>query len=196
MENKKIRSPYSTLVCTAVLSLILGLVFVFSGQAQQDSQYTQYMYNTQTINPAYAGSREVLRFTSLYRNQWVGLDGAPKTLNFSVDTPLGYRKNMGMAINFTKDKIGPADESSISADFSYNIDFSDTKIRFAFGLKGGLNLLNVDYNKLNIYNPSDAVQQFNIDNRMKPMVGVGFYLHDTQTWYAGVSVPNVLNHSL
>lgn len=159
--------------------------------AQQDSQYTQYMYNTQTINPAYAGSRGSLNLAALYRNQWVGLEGAPKTLNFSINSPVGYLEKIGLGLSFFKDEIGPADESAITADFSYNLQINDD-VKLAFGIKGGINLLNVDYTKLNIHNPNDPLQQFNIDNRLTPIIGAGLFLHNNETWYAGISVPNIL----
>src|SRR5690606_4703146 len=87
-------------------------------QAQQDSQYTQYMYNTVAINPAYAGSRGMLSFNALYRSQWAGLDGAPKIINFTGHTPLKMR-GVGVGLSLASDKMGPAAESLAAADFSY-----------------------------------------------------------------------------
>ena len=77
--------------------------------SQQDSQYTQYMYNTTLVNPAYAGTRETVSVFLLHRNQWVGLDGAPVTNNFSINTPLGD-SNFGISLNFVNDEIGPVSE--------------------------------------------------------------------------------------
>ncbi len=180
---------------TSVVQLYLGLTMLLlcltSSYAQQDSQYTQYMYNTQTINPAYVGSRGALSITSLYRNQWVGLEGAPETLNFSLNKPIGESEQIGFGLSFYKDKIGPADESLITMDFSYTIQMSD-EVKLAFGIKGGINLLNVDYSKLNIFDPSDVLQQNNIDNRLSPVIGGGLFLHNNRTWYVGLSVPNLL----
>ena len=64
--------------------LVLLLLGLGSLQAQQDAQYTQYMYNTVSVNPAYAGSRGHLSIAGLYRNQWLGLDGAPETQTFNI----------------------------------------------------------------------------------------------------------------
>ena len=149
------------------------------------------MYNTQTINPAYAGTRGVFGITGLYRNQWIGLDGAPETMNFSLNTPVGQDEKIGMGLSFVQDKAGPADESTITGDFSYTIDLGP-RTKLSFGAKGGINLLNVDYSILNIYNPDDALQQFNIDNKVGAIAGAGLYLHDVDKWYVGVSVPNFL----
>ncbi len=177
-----------------ITSFALSTAMLFSISqlhAQQDSQYTQYMYNTQTVNPAYAGTRGVFSVTGLYRNQWVGLEGAPETLNFGLSTPLGESQRVGLGINFTQDKAGPANESTITADFSYTIPVGE-RTKLSFGIKAGVNLLNVDYSILNIYNPNDALQQFNIDNRASTVVGTGIYLHDVDKWYVGLSIPNLL----
>lgn len=169
--------------------ILLAFLLSTSGFAQQDSQYTQYMYNTVNINPAYAGSRGVLSVFGLHRTQWVGLDGAPTTNSFAVHTPIN-NSNVGLGLSFVNDKIGPSDENSISADFSYTVKASET-YKLSFGLKATANLLNVDYTKLNIYDPNDPRFQNNIDNTFSPNIGAGVYLHSDNT-YVGLSVPNFL----
>tara|TARA_R110000823_G_C15937402_1_gene500080 strand:+ start:232 stop:1164 length:933 start_codon:yes stop_codon:yes gene_type:complete len=169
-----------------VLALLLTVVDMFS---QQDSQFTQYMYNTININPAYAGSRGVMSIFGLYRNQWVGLDGAPTTMTGSLNTPIG-NSNVGLGLSVISDKIGPSDETSISADISYSIPTSES-FKLSFGLKGTANLLNVDFTKLNIYDLSDPRFQNNVDNKFSPNVGAGIYLHSNKTYF-GLSVPNFL----
>src|SRR6218665_2367062 len=94
------------------------LLVTYGGYAQQDAQFTQYMYNTININPAYAGSRGVLSVFGLYRTQWVGLDGAPETSSFSVNTPIN-NSNLGVGASLVNDKIGPTNENNISVDVSY-----------------------------------------------------------------------------
>ncbi len=156
-------------------------------QAQQDSQYTQYMYNTSSINPAYAGSRGSLSMVGVYRNQWAGLDGAPETLNFSINSPIGVR-GVGLGLGFTSDKLGPSSENLITADFSYSLQMA-RDITLSFGIKGGLSQLSVDPNKLNIYNPNDY--DLRLDNSSSPVIGAGLYLHSDR-WYLGLSTPNLL----
>ena len=92
----------------------------FAGFAQQDAQYTQYMYNTININPAYAGSRGVMSIFGLHRTQWVGLDGAPVTNAVSLNKPINNSK-LGIGLSFVNDRIGPTDENTISADISYTV---------------------------------------------------------------------------
>ncbi|MEZ4854531.1 type IX secretion system membrane protein PorP/SprF, partial [Flavobacterium sp.] len=177
---------------TRIIYLILLLVSSISGFSQQDPQYTQYMYNTINVNPAYAGSRGVLSIFGLHRTQWVGLDGAPDTNAFSINTPFN-NSNVGLGVSFVNDRIGPAVENTLSVDFSYTIPTSET-YKLSFGIKGTANLLDVDYTKLNPQVYSDVMFQNNIDNRFSPNVGAGVYLHSNKL-YAGVSVPNILETS-
>lgn len=167
---------------------LLGL-FAISSYAQQDAQFTQYMYNTININPAYAGSRGVLSVFGLHRTQWVGLDGAPTTNTFSINTPVN-NSNIGLGLSVINDKIGPSDENTISADVSYSIKTSEN-FKLSFGVKGTANLLNIDFTKVSKYNPYDNLAQFNIDNKFSPNVGAGIYYHSNKT-YVGFSVPNFL----
>lgn len=170
---------------TKIITLVLGLIGMM-GYSQQDSQYTQYMYNTVNINPAYAGSREVLSIFGLHRSQWVGLDGAPTTNAFSVNSPIGD-SSFGIGLSFVNDRIGPAEENAISADLSYFIPMSEN-YKLAFGLKGTANLFSIDVNKLNIQHQNDPQFQ-NLDNDFSPNVGAGIYLYSDK-FYAGLSVPN------
>jgi len=179
--NQKIK--YSFSFC---LFLIGGLVF-----AQQDSQYTQYMYNTINVNPAYAGSRGVTSIFLLHRTQWVGLDGAPVTNTASINKPI-KDSNLGYGISFVNDRIGISDENTIAVDFSYSVKTSE-EYKLSFGIKGAANLLSVDYTRLTIRHPDDVLlsQQANIDNRLSPNVGAGIYFHSDRN-YVGLSVPNFL----
>ncbi|WP_281297599.1 PorP/SprF family type IX secretion system membrane protein [Flavobacterium limnophilum] len=166
------------------LLLLTGMV-----SAQQDAQFTQYMYNTININPAYAGSREAMSIFALHRTQWVGLDGAPVTNTASVNTPING-SNIGLGFSVVNDRIGPSDENNISADFSYTINASE-RYKLSFGLKASANLLNIDFTKLNIYDKNDYSFDTNVDNKFSPNIGIGLYLHSDNT-YVGLSVPNLL----
>ncbi len=179
----------STPIKKTLFLLLVGIVFFLQdARGQQDSQYSQYMYNTVSVNPAYAGNRGMLSTFGLYRNQWVGLDGAPETLNFSVNSPIGLRR-VGLGINFISDRIGPSTEDVLTADFSYTIPVFNADTKLSFGLKAGINMFNLDINKLDTENPNDV----NLVSRSltSPVVGVGLYLH-SQKWYFGLSTPNML----
>lgn len=169
--------------------LALSLLLSVLASAQQDPQYTQYMYNTINVNPAYAGSRGVLSVFGLHRSQWIGMDGAPTTNSFSINTPLAESR-LGLGISLVSDKIGPTKENNVSTDISYYIPVSEN-YKLSFGVKGSLNFLDVDYSKLNIYDPSDPLFQNNIENKLSPNVGAGVYLHSDKT-YIGLSIPHML----
>ncbi|MHA7832509.1 MAG: PorP/SprF family type IX secretion system membrane protein [Flagellimonas sp.] len=173
------------------LLALLFLSAIAATNAQQDPQYTQYMYNTQVVNPAYAGNREVLSFGLLGRTQWVSLEGSPETGTFTVNSPIGLYDNMGLGLSIVYDRIGPAMESNVVVDYSYSVNLSyDTKL--SFGLKAGMDMLDVDYSKLTIFDPNDPYFQTNIDKELQPQIGAGLYLN-TNKFYAGLSVPNFLN---
>lgn len=163
----------------------------YTGFAQQDAQYTQYMYNTININPAYAGSRGVMSIFGLHRTQWVGLDGAPTTNAFSINTPIN-NSNLGLGVSFVNDKIGPTSDNTISADLSYTIQTSE-EFKLSFGIKASGNLFNLDVNRLNPADANDPNLQ-NFDNEFSPNFGAGIYLHSDKMYF-GLSVPNFLQDS-
>ena len=169
--------------------LFIGILST-GAMAQQDAQYTQYMYNTLSVNPAYAGSRGQLSFAGLYRSQWVGLDGAPETFTLNLHSPI-RNSRLGYGISIVNDNIGDGvvQETYLDAVVSYTIDVSlDAKL--SFGLKAGGNMLSLDFNGLRNFD-QEVVNQNNIDNRFTPNFGLGIYYH-TDKFYAGVSAPNVL----
>lgn len=170
---------------------ILVLLFTNSIYSQQDAQYTQYMYNTVSVNPGYAGSRGHISVAALHRSQWVGLDGAPRTQTFNIHSPIGYR-GVGLGLSIVNDQIGPTSETSFDVDFSYTI-YTSVEGRLSFGLKGSANLLDVRFSELNQFAPDQTLQQ-NIDNRLTPNIGAGVYYH-TNRFYAGLSVPRFLETS-
>ena len=155
---------------------------------QQDAQFTQYMYNTININPAYAGSRGAMSIFALHRTQWVGLDGAPTTNAASINTPIN-NSNLGLGVSFVNDKIGPTNENTISADFSYTIPTSEN-FKLSFGMKATANLFNLNVDKLNPADQGDPQFQ-NLRNVFTPNVGAGIYYHSDKA-YLGLSVPNFI----
>lgn len=172
-----------------IVQALLALVSL-SATAQQDPQYTQYMYNTVNVNPAYAGSRGALSIFGLHRTQWAGLEGAPQTNAFSVNTPLGDSK-VGLGVGFVNDALGIIDENTISVDVSYTVDLNNYGSKLAFGLKGSGNFLNVAYSELLTYNPNDHNFETDIKGQFNPNIGAGIYWHNNKS-YLGFSIPNML----
>jgi len=172
--------------------LIFVLIFTAAvSHAQQDSQFTQYMYNTVNINPAYAGSRGAMSIFGLHRTQWVGLEGAPVTNAFSMNTPINDT-NLGIGLSFINDKIGPTVENAISVDVSYTVQANED-YKLSFGLKATGNFFNLDASKLTVEDNTDAALQNY--NKFTPNIGAGVYLHSDKT-YVGISAPNVIQNTL
>lgn len=172
--------------------LLLALLALGSltANAQQDPQFTQYMYNTNTINPAYAGSRGSLSIYGMHREQWVGLEGAPKTNVLSINTPIENSK-LGLGIVFENDELGVMKDNTIAVDLSYTIDLDGRDHKLSFGLKGTANFLDVKYSNLNLYNPTDPKLSKDIHNEFTPNIGAGIYYHNPKG-YVGLSVPRFL----
>ncbi|MGB3591164.1 MAG: type IX secretion system membrane protein PorP/SprF [Nonlabens sp.] len=156
--------------------------------AQQDPQYTQYMYNQNVINPAYAGTEDAFKATALYRQQYSGLDGGPETLTFSGSTPLGER--VGLGLNFINDEIGPVKEQNVSGDFSYRLPMNE-RITLALGIKAGVSFLDVNLNSTFPIVPGDPLLSGQV-NETFLNIGAGAFLY-SDNWYLGASVPNFLN---
>ena len=175
----------------SIKSLLKLIVIVFSittVYSQQDAQYTQYMYNMNVLNPAYAGSQETLSIGLLGRTQWVGIDGAPQTLTAAIHAPI--RKNVGLGFSVIVDEIGPVKEQNVFADFSYTINTSEYA-RLAFGIKAGFTFLNGDLIGLNLGDdiPDDAFSE-NL-NKSTANFGAGAFYY-TDEFYVGLSMPNML----
>ncbi len=174
----------------ALLSLTLLSLQSF---AQQDPQFTQYMYNMSVINPAYATAEEgILNLGGLYRTQWVGLEGAPKTGTFFAHTPINEKIEMG--VSFTNDNIGDiVNENNIFADFAYVLPVGiETKI--SFGVKAGVRMFDTNFNGLQLQNgPASSDNAFDENiNRAFPNLGIGAFFF-TDTYYVGLSAPNMLS---
>ncbi len=170
------------------ISIVIGLILSINTYSQQDPHYTQYMYNTMSINPGYTGSMNVATVTLLARTQWVDIPGAPDTQVLSYDTNLDWR-GLGLGFNAVNDNIGPSREITFDGNLSYGIKINQ-EAKLALGLKLGIRHLNVDWGKVNLRDDNDVNVQ-NI-NKFLPSVGAGIYYY-TNKFYMGVSVPNFLN---
>jgi type IX secretion system PorP/SprF family membrane protein len=169
--------------------LIIGTEFSYS---QQIPQFTQYMYNTIAINPAYAGSRGVMSITALGRNQWVGFDGGPQTQTLTLNSPLRNEK-IGLGFSVVNDKAGYENFTYVYGDFSYTIEAENLKI--SFGLDAGATYYDLSPE---LYNSTEVDQDPYFDerlNRWNPNIGAGILVHNDK-WFAGFSVPRFINHDL
>lgn len=160
------------------------------GMSQQLPQFTQYMYNTISINPAYAGSRDALSIVGLHRSQWVGFRGGPITQTLSIHTPL-RNDRIGLGLSFIEDDLGPQNFSYLYADFSYSIP-TGTDSKLAFGLKGGFTGFSFDAEFRGEAGNVDDPLIYGVDDRWSPNIGAGVYWHATK-WYLSLSAPRILN---
>lgn len=170
-------------------SLLFSLILFSQIRAQQNPEYTQYMYNTMMTNPGYTGSVGTLEANLLFRSQWVGLNGAPNTGTLGIHSPL-RNKNIGLGLNFISDKLGPSSEQTIAGNISYSISLGG-ETKFALGMKAGVRMLNVDWTKGRFYDNNDVMLNSNVNNKFMGVLGTGGYLYSDK-WYLGLSVPNFL----
>lgn len=167
------------------------LLLAMKTSAQQDAHYTYYMYNTQTVNPAYAGTRNSLSLSLLHRSQWVGFEGAPVVQSFVIHSPV-IHENIGIGASVVNDKIGPVLQTSADIDFSYKFTLHPGG-KLSLGLKSGLKMLNADFQNLEVNDLGDENFSENVRNEILPNVGFGAYYY-RKNFYAGISVPKIIRH--
>jgi type IX secretion system PorP/SprF family membrane protein len=172
--------------------LFIILFFSFKIFSQQEGMFTQYMVNPSFFNPAYTVTKNSPSFYIQQRQQWDELEGSPKTDFFSYQHPSIF-ENLGFGLNIMNDKLGPVNEFNASIDFSTLVRVSD-KWNTSVGLKLSYNNLSVNFNLLNIYNPTDPYFQSNIENLSYFNIGIGFFIHN-ETTYFGFSSPSILKQN-
>lgn len=173
-----------------LLLIALVLLTFIEANAQQDPHYTQYMYNMNVINPAYAGSKENLSFGLLYRKQWVNIEGAPTTFSLAGSSPVG--KNVGIGLSLISDQIGPVTEQNAYADFSYTLNLGGER-RLALGLKAG-----ASFQKIGLQSQIQSSLPILTDDAFKQdtnntffNIGTGLFYY-TDKYYVSFSVPNMI----
>ncbi|MEM7041024.1 MAG: type IX secretion system membrane protein PorP/SprF, partial [Bacteroidota bacterium] len=176
------------------LKILLGLLMILpffqpmQVGAQQDAHYSQYMFNGLVLNPAYAGSREVVTLNMFARQQWIGIDGAPSTQSFSAHMPLPGL-NSGFGITASNDRIGYTSQQWVTTSFAYRMKVGKGKL--AFGLQGGLLNYGINWDQAVTVDQNDAVIQGGRENILVPNVGTGVYFQSDR-FYAGLSAPHIL----
>jgi type IX secretion system PorP/SprF family membrane protein len=176
--------------------LLVAMVIAGSANsiwAQREPFYTQYMYNIGSFNPAYVGSVESPDLNLLYRSQWIDIPGAPRTIRFGVNYPLGNKKH-GLGFNAVNDQLGPTTQTFVDVAYSFQIQF-EYDVYLSFGLDAGGSFLNVDFTKGTFENPGEPILGVETINEFTPTIGAGIFLYHKE-WYIGVSVPNFLTDGL
>lgn len=171
------------------LILILVLSASLSGFAQQDALFSQYMFNKLTVNPGYAGSREVLSADMVYRYQWVGIPGAPRTLSLGVHSPL-RNEHIGLGGYIYSDQIGPTIDQGVLATYAYRINLRQGKL--SFGLQAGVKYYSIDWGMVSLEDP-DVSFQGDQKNKFTPDANFGIYYYSNHV-YAGISSKQLLQN--
>lgn len=175
--------------------LLILLLLPICGIAQSDQHYTMFMYNKLLYNPAYAGSRDLTSVNAVYRDQWDGINGAPKTFSISADAPVGsymipFRK-VALGVSFTNEQVGIERNQDMVAYYAYRIKLENSVL--SFGLQAGAKLYTANYSQLNPYQPNDLNLVHDIKNVFLPNFGSGVYWSGEQ-FYAGLAIPNILQN--
>lgn len=157
--------------------------------AQKDPQYSQYIFNGMIINPAYAGSKEIVNINAFYRQQWMGLPGAPQTQTVSVDGSVNNKVNLG--IYFLNDSWAFQRNTSLYGIYAYRIKINETS-KIAFGLAAGISQLTLDGNKMNTQIPNDPLIPTIMEKKISPDINSGIY-YNTERFFAGFSATNLLS---
>ena len=160
--------------------------------AQQESNFSHYMYNHQVINPGYVGAREVANFSSVIRSQWIGIEGAPLTQTLSFNGGLSPKK-IGYGLTVMNDKIGPMSSTSFDMDLSYHLTINSKMHRLAVGLKVGVLNQFLNTSILQTTSPGDLAFATDRERALLPNVGFGAYYY-TKNFYFGFAIPRLIEN--
>ena len=182
-----------------IFSIILTLSVSYAANAQQDATYSMYMFNGLYINPAYAGSQDALNVMAIFRNQWSGLQGAPRTMNASVDAPL-RKDQYALGLTIMNDRLGLTNDFSATAAFAYRIKVKGDNV-ISLGVQGGITYYQSRLNEAILNDPSQLSQttydpKFAVaQNLFLPNVGAGIFAYGKR-YFVGFSVPHLVPFSL
>ena len=177
-----------------IFFIIFSIIVQAKLYGQSVPMYSQYMYNMTNINPAYSGNRGVPSLAFIWRNQWVGLPGAPSSKSITFDMP-SENKKMGYGIQLFDDKyVSVIKRSGINLFYNIKVQVSEHGV-LSLGLKGGFYndsklLTNVNLGPIVAY---DYAFSSNV-NKFVPLIGAGLYYNDDH-FYAGFSAPDAVNFS-
>ena len=170
-----------------IVTLSISKIF-----AQQEPMFTQYTFNTLSVNPAYAGTRNALNLNTLTRFQWVGLNGAPKTVSVALHSPINKRK-VGVGLTIVSDEVGPVRNTYYSANYAYRLKITE-ELTLSMGIKGGITSYSVGLSDLYVNDQEDEVFNSN-EKKISPNAGIGFYLYSNK-FYVGFAAPKLLETSV
>lgn len=166
----------------------LSIVFTcLASYGQQQAMFTQYMFNQLALNPAYTGIHEGVSASMLWREQWIGFEGAPRTQTLSVHSPIGFRP-IALGLVFLHDEIGLTRQNNITGTYAYRIRLGETKL--AFGLQASVSLYRANFSSDDVADPLLIPV-----NSTRPNFGTGVMWHSDK-FYVGLSIPSIVNGKL
>lgn len=179
----------------AYLFFSLGFMFIVNkGFSQKEPQYTQYMYNIGSFNPAYVGTVQTPDIAGLYRAQWLDIPGSPRTIRIGTNIPFANEKS-GLGFNIISDQLGPSTQTYVELAYSYQFNVSENT-KLSFGMDAGGSFLNVDFSKGDFENPGEPILGRETISKFYPTIGAGLFLYEDDIWYMGVSIPNFLTDGI
>lgn len=176
-----------------ILCMTFCFTSFFSMKAQIEPQYTQYLFNIGSFNPAYSVSLENADVTGLYRAQFIDIPGSPRNIRLGGNFPLKNKRN-GISFNAISDQLGPASQTFINVAYAFQVNLTDNT-KLSFGLDAGAAILDVDFSEGTFENPGEPILGRQQINEFFPTVGAGTFLY-SDDWYIGLSVPNVLTDDI
>lgn len=170
-----------------LLILSICLLANIPGFSQQDVLFTNYMFNTLTVNSGYAGTRDAISAIGIHRSQWVGFEGAPRTNSLAIHAPINLL-NLGVGLSFVQENIGPTKRTSLNSDIAYRFKTGENT-KLSFGLKAGLNTYSANLAGLRTTDQGDQSFANDISTAAKPNFGFGAYYYNPEKYYVGFSIP-------
>ncbi|MCP4122805.1 MAG: type IX secretion system membrane protein PorP/SprF [Bacteroidetes bacterium] len=173
-----------------IFLFLLALLFAGNLLGQADITYTHFMFNKLAYNPAFAGARDALDVTAIYRNQWwSGVDGAPKTMNVNAHAPF-FNNKVGLGISLHSDKIGFYNNSLVDLAYAYRIKIND-KSKLSLGVQGRLDYLRTDWAEAKGLDLVDNGLNVAEDSKTRLNFGLGAF-YNTPDFFIGFSIPQIV----
>jgi len=173
--------------------LILICSYWTQSYAQQDAQYTQFMFNKMYFNPAYAGSKKNVYLSAIYRKQWIGIDRAPQTATLNAQGAT-WKNRLGLGLSLTYDQIGFTDKVDIETNYAYIIRFKNENF-LSLGLRGSFSYMQIRWDEAVPTEAFDNSIPGAVTSKFLPNFGAGAY-YQAKHWYAGLSIPHLFENKL
>ena len=184
-------SEIKQFIIRALILVVVLLSFNVKAFGQSNENFTQYVLNPMSINPAYAGGQEALNVSLFYGKQWVGIEGSPQNMAFSIDAPLVNQK-LGLGLMLANEQFGVTKQNDISTNYAFRILFPKSVL--SFGLGANLKLLNSTYSDLTALDPGDEIYLQNA--KTYALANFSFGVHYMgKNLFAGFSIPQLLSYN-